>query len=86
MNIKSWSVEVLMNFSTTAHFIVRNSSVGWVMVLNIGQAPTSIADDSIGPFIMGLIEDSPQARPTSICVQLEGPGKVGIDQNRCCGT
>ena len=59
--------------------------VGWVMGLSLGQAPASIGDDSIGP-IIGLTEDSAQTRPTSIGVQLEGPGKVIIGQNRHCGT
>ena len=40
---------------------------------------------SIYHIITGVVEDSPQARPTSICVQLERLGRVGIGQNECCG-
>ena len=60
--------------------------VGWVMGLNIGQAPASKGDDGISTVIKGLVKDSPQARPACIGVQLEGPGKVNIGQNRHCGT
>ena len=60
--------------------------VGWVMGLSLGQGPANIGDDGISPIIMCLVEDSPQARPTCIGMQLEGSGKVGIDQNRHCVT
>ena len=38
--------------------------VGWVMVLSLGQVPANIGDDTISSVIMGLVEDSPKARPT----------------------
>ena len=60
--------------------------VGWVMGLHLGQTPASIGDDGISPVIMGLVENSPQARPAFIGVQFEGPRKVGIGQNRHYGT
>ena len=36
--------------------------VGWVMALGLGQTPAGIGDDGIGPVIIGLVEDSLQAR------------------------
>ena len=68
------------------HSPLKGEFVGWVMGLSLGQAPASIGDDVISPTIPGLVEGSPQARPACISVQLEGPGKVGVGQNRCCGT
>ena len=59
--------------------------VGWVMGLGLGQTPVGIGDDGICPIIMGLVEGSPLAGPTSIGVQLERLGKVGIGQIGCCG-
>ena len=56
------------------------------MGLSLGQTPSGIGDDGIGPIIMGLVEDSPKTIPTSIGVQLEGLGKVGIGENRHSGT
>ena len=44
------------------------------MGLSLGQAAASIGADGISPVIMGLVDDNPQARPTSVGVQLEGPG------------
>ena len=61
--------------------------VSWILGLSLGQAPASIGDDAISLIILGLVKDSPQARPTCVAVvQLQGPGKVSIDQNRHCGT
>ena len=39
-----------------------------VMGLSLGQTPTGIGDDGISPIIMSLVEDSPQARLTSVSV------------------
>ena len=85
MNIKSQSVFVeLMNYSPLKGEELK--FVGWVMGLSLGQAPTGIGDDGISPNITGLVEDIPQARPACFSVQLEGPGKVTLGQNRHCGT
>ena len=58
---------------------------GWVMGISLGQTPAGIKDDGIHPVIMGLVENSPWARPASIGVQLERLGKISIGQNVCCG-
>ena len=42
--------------------------VGWVMGLSLGQTPAGIGDNGIHPIITGLVENSPQARPTGIGV------------------
>ena len=60
--------------------------VSLVMDLSLGHIPAGIGDEGISPIIMGLVEDSPQARPTSVSMQLERLSKVGIGQNRQCGT
>ena len=87
MNVKSQSIEVLVEIlDHSPHKDKKLQFVGWVMGLSLGQAPASIGVDGIGPIIMDLGEDSPQVRPACIGVQLEGPGKVGIGQNRHCGT
>ena len=74
-----------MHFSTTVHLSEKLQFVGWVMGLSLGQTPTGIGEDGIHPVIMDLDEDSPQARPASISVQLERFIKVSIGQNGHCG-
>ena len=56
------------------------------MGLSLGQTLVGIGDDGISPIVMGLVEDSPQARPTNISLKPEGLGTVGIGKNRHCGT
>ena len=55
------------------------------MGLGPGQTHAVIGDDGTCPVIMDLVEDSPQARPASIGVQLERISKVGIGQDGHCG-
>ena len=55
------------------------------MGLSLGQTPPGIGDYGISPIITDLLEDIPQARPTSVSVQLERFSKVGIGQNVHCG-
>ena len=45
--------------------------VGRVMRFSLCQTPAGIGDDSTCTIIMSLIEDSPQARPTSISVEFK---------------
>ena len=55
------------------------------MGISLGQTPTGIGNDGTSPVIISLVEDSPQARSTSIDVQFERLGKIDIGQNGCCG-
>ena len=64
---------------------MRNSSlwVGyWVLVF---VKLTGIGNDGIGSVVMSLVEDYPQARPTSVGVDFKRLHKIGIGRNRCCG-
>ena len=45
--------------------------VGGVVGFSLCQTPTSISNDGISAIIMNLVEDSPQARPTSVSVQFK---------------
>ena len=55
--------------------------VGRVMRFSLCQAPTGIGDDSIHTIIMGLVEDSPQARPASVGMEFKRPGEICIGKN-----
>ena len=57
-----------------------------VMGSSLGQAPTSIGYDCIHDIFIGLVEDSSQARPTSIGVELKRLGEVCISKDRCSST
>ena len=57
-----------------------------VMAFGLGQAPTSISYYCAYAIFMGLVENSSQARLTSISVELERLGEIGISKNRCSGT
>ena len=57
----------------------------WVMGFSLCQAPTSVGYDCICTILVGLIEDSPQARPTSISMELKRMGEICIGKNRCGG-
>ena len=59
--------------------------VGVVMRFGLCQAPTSIGYDCIHTVLMGLVEDSSQARSTSISMELERLGDVHIGKDRCSG-
>ena len=56
-----------------------------VMGFSLGQAPTSISYYCIHAIFAGLVEDSSQARPTNISVELERLGEVHISKNSCGG-
>ena len=71
MNVKSWPMEALMELLDHSPPKIKELQfVGWVMGLGFGQTPAGIGDDGISPVIMGLVKDNPQARLTSISVQL----------------
>ena len=55
------------------------------MGFGLCQAPTSIDYDCIHTVLTGLVEDSSQARPASIGVELERVGEVYIGKDRCSG-
>ena len=57
-----------------------------VVGFGLGQAPTSIGYYCIHAIFAGLVEDSSQARPTGISVDLKRLGEVHISKNRCSGT
>ena len=59
--------------------------VGRVMRIHLCQTPTGIGDDSICSIMMSLVEDSPQARPASISMELKRSGEMGLSKNRCHG-
>ena len=48
------------------------------MGLSLCYAPTGMGNDGISPIIMSLVEDSPQARPTSINVQFRRFCKMSL--------
>ena len=56
--------------------------VGGVMGFGLCQAPTSIGYDCICTILMGLVEDSSQARPISISVELKRLGEIHIGKDR----
>ena len=47
--------------------------MGRVEGFSLCQTPTDMGYDSIGPIIISLIENSPQARPASFGMELERP-------------
>ena len=51
--------------------------VGRVMEFGLGQAPTGTGYDCINTIFMGLVGDSPQAKPTSLSMELKRPVKSG---------
>ena len=53
------------------------------MGFSLCQTPTGIGYDSISPIVTSLVKDSPQARPTSVSMELERPLEIGIGKNRC---
>ena len=57
-----------------------------VMGFILGQAPPRVGYYCICAIFMGLVEDSSQARPTSIGVELKRLGEVCISKNRYGGT
>ena len=59
--------------------------VGGVVGFSLCQTPTNVVDDGISAIIMSLTEDSPQARPTSISMELKRPHEISIGKNRHCG-
>ena len=73
-------------FLTMAHLRVRNIQfLGGVVGFSLCQTPTSIHNDGISSIITSLVEDSPQARPTSISMELKRPCEISIGKNRHCG-
>ena len=50
--------------------------MGRVEGFSLCQTPTDIGYDNISPIVTSLIEDRPQARPTSVCTELERPHKL----------
>ena len=59
--------------------------VGGVVGFSLHQTPTSIGNDGINTIIMSLVEDSPQARPASISMELKRSHEIGIGKIRHCG-
>ena len=59
--------------------------IGWVMGFSLCQAPTSVGYACIHTILIGLVEESPQARPTSISMELKRPGEICIGKDRCSG-
>ena len=59
--------------------------VGRVVGFNLCQTPASIGNNGIHTVIMCLVEDSPQAIPASIGVELKRPHEISIGNNGCCG-
>ena len=57
-----------------------------VVGFSLHQTPIGIGYDSISLIITNPIEDNPQARPTSVSMELERPIKIGIGKNRCHST
>ena len=55
---------------------------GGVMGFSLCQAPTRIGYDCIHSILMGLVEDIPQARPTSIGIELKMPGEICVGKDR----
>ena len=56
--------------------------MGWVVGCGLGPAPTSLGYACIHTILMGLIEDSPQARPKSIGMELKRTGEICIGKDR----
>ena len=59
--------------------------VGGVVRFSLCQTPIGIGNDGISTIIMSLVEDSPQARPTSVSMEFKRSGEIGRGKNRCCG-
>ena len=49
------------------------------------QAPTGIDNDGISSVIMTMVEDWPQAKPTSVGVEFKRPLKISVGKNKCHG-
>ena len=86
IDIKSQSIKVFIELLD--HSPLKGEKlqfVAGIMGLSLCQTATGIGDDSIGPIMMSLVEDSPQARPTCIAVQFKRLSKISIGKNGCCG-
>ena len=57
-----------------------------VVGCSLSHTPTSIDYSYVCAIFVGLVENSSQARPTSISVDLERLGEIHISKNRCSGT
>ena len=56
--------------------------MGRIMGFGLFQTLTGIGNDSICTINMSLVEDRPQARPTSISMEFKRFGEIGISKNR----
>ena len=59
--------------------------MGWVVGFSLCQAATSVGYDCISTILMCLIEDSPQARPISISMELKRLDEIHIGKDRHSG-
>ena len=59
--------------------------MGWVMGFCLCQAPINVGYDCIHTILVGLVEDCPQVRPTSIGMELKRLGEIHIGKDRCAG-
>ena len=86
IDIKGQSIKVFMEFLYHSPLEGKQLQfMGRVVRFCLCQAPTGVGDDNIHTIIMNLVEDIPQARPTSIGMEFKRSGEVGIGKNRCCG-
>ena len=76
----------MKHFDYSPHEGKKFQFLGRVMGFSLCQAPTSIGYDCISTILTGLVENSSQARPTSISMELERMGKVHVGKDRCGGT
>ena len=87
VHIESQPIQVFMEFfNYHPHEGKTFKLVCWVMEFSLCQTPTSISSYCICAIFVDLVEDSSQARPTGISVELERLDEVCISKNRCSGT
>ena len=86
IDIKSQSIEVFMEFLDHSQFEGdKFQLVSREMTFSLHQAPNGVGDDSIITIIMHLVEDTPQAWPTSAAMEFRRPGEICIGKDRHCG-
>ena len=86
VDIKGQSIKVFVEFLDKSPLEGEKLQfAGRVVGFNLCQTPTGMGNDGISIIIMTLVEDSPQARPASICMEYKRSGEIRIGKNRCHG-
>ena len=87
INIKGQPIQIFVEFFDYCPFEVKTFQlVCGVMEFGLGQAPPDTGYYSICVILMGLVENSSQARPTDISMEPERLGEICKGKIGHCGT